>query len=58
MVLLLLVSAIIILMAMSIPIVKVSIVAIVVMRVLVQQASGAGARDCPNLSPKILENGS
>jgi len=56
-VLLLLVSAIINLMAMSILIVNVSIVAIVVMRVLVQQASGAGARDLSQFVPKIAENG-
>jgi uncharacterized membrane protein YesL len=56
-VLLLLVSAIIILMPMSILIVSVSIVAIVVMRVLVQQASGAGTRDLSQFVPKIPENG-
>ena len=55
--LLLLVSAIIILTAMSILIVNVSIVAIVVMRVWVQQASGAGARDLSQFVPKIPKNG-
>ena len=55
--LLLLVTAIIILMAMSILIVNVSIVAIVVRRVLVQQASGAGARDLSQFVPKNPENG-